>query len=70
MSKLKQYLKRHGIKQSWLVEQLGMTPAWVNRLVNDKSTPNVYDAQRIARLLNTTVEELWPLEEYLEGDTE
>jgi transcriptional regulator with XRE-family HTH domain len=62
MNKLKEWIDKHGIKQSWIAEKTGLSQGWINKLAKG-GVPNVYDAQRIARVLNTTVEELWPLED-------
>lgn len=63
MTKLKVWLVERGIKQTWLVEKTGLHSTWINKIVNGKGTPNIHDAMKIARVLNATVEELWPLAE-------
>ncbi|EPZ52623.1 helix-turn-helix transcriptional regulator [Alicyclobacillus acidoterrestris] len=61
-SRLKSFLEERGIKQKWLSEKAGITQGWLSKIVNG-SEPKVMDAQKIARALGTTVDELWPLEE-------
>jgi transcriptional regulator with XRE-family HTH domain len=61
-TKLKSYLESHGIKQTWLSKQTGITQAWINKIVNG-SEPRVRDAIKIADALGVSVKELWPVED-------
>ncbi|WP_328702729.1 helix-turn-helix transcriptional regulator [Alicyclobacillus suci] len=61
-TKLKLWLVMNGIKQEWLSAQTGLPSNTVSRIVNGQ-TPTLRNAQKIARALGTTVDELWPLEE-------
>jgi DNA-binding XRE family transcriptional regulator len=57
---LKLELVRRGHTTQWLSEQIEVERTTVSRWVNGTRTPKVGDAQKIARALETTVEELWP----------
>jgi putative transcriptional regulator len=57
---LKALLNDRGIKQKWLAGKAGMTAAALNLIVHGKTLPTLRTAQRIARILHSTVEELWP----------
>lgn len=63
VSHLKEWLDERGIKQSWLSKKTGIHHSWINKLVNEQGKPTVYDAIRIAKVLDTTVDKLWTVEE-------
>ena len=63
MNKLKQYLDEHGIKQTWLCEKTGISSGAMSLLVRGKAKPTLENAQKIAKVLGTTVDKLWPLED-------
>lgn len=69
-SRLKSYLDAHGIKQSWLCEKTGISSTAMSLLVRGKTKPTLENAQRIARTLSTTVDDLWPLEDDEKEDEE
>ncbi|KKM20413.1 hypothetical protein LCGC14_1645760 [marine sediment metagenome] len=60
MSNLAKAIDGRGLKQLWLAEQLGVTPATLSNWVTDKTMPSVNDAVRISELLEVPVDELWP----------
>lgn len=60
---LKKYLIERGIKQSWVAKQLGIQTEVFNRIVNGHNIPTLGFAYRIAKVLQTNVETLWPPEE-------
>ncbi|WP_436664244.1 helix-turn-helix transcriptional regulator [Alicyclobacillus acidoterrestris] len=60
---LKEALRERGLKQDWVASQVGLNKDTMSRLVNGKHIPNLRTAQKIARVLGTTVDELWPLED-------
>ncbi|WP_368780753.1 helix-turn-helix transcriptional regulator [Alicyclobacillus fastidiosus] len=62
-SKLRHILDKNGIKQNWLAEQAGVNVNTLNKIVNGKALPNLRTAQKIARALNTSIDDLWPLED-------
>lgn len=61
-TKLKMHLVLHGIKQEWLASQTRLPSNTISRIVNGQ-LPTLRNAQRIAKVLETTVDALWPLEE-------
>ncbi|GMA50104.1 hypothetical protein GCM10025857_14610 [Alicyclobacillus contaminans] len=62
-TRLKQLIEENGIKQEWLAQRAGVNSNTLSRIVTGRHLPTLRIAQRIARALNTTVDELWPLEE-------
>jgi DNA-binding XRE family transcriptional regulator len=60
---LKQLIDENGIKQTWLAKKVGITPPALNLIANGKTLPTLRTAQKIAHILHTTVDELWPLED-------
>ncbi|WDL98203.1 helix-turn-helix transcriptional regulator [Alicyclobacillus sp. ALC3] len=62
---LKQVLDDNGLKQTWVAKRVGVTAPALNLIVHGKTLPTLRTAQRIARLLRTSVDDLWPLEEEL-----
>ncbi|MCF8564547.1 helix-turn-helix transcriptional regulator [Alicyclobacillus tolerans] len=58
-TKLKRYLFENDIKNRWLAEQTGIKEQTISELVNGKRKPSLDNALKIARVLGTTVEELW-----------
>jgi len=56
---LKQKILESGLKQDWISKQVGIATNTLSRIVNGKVTPDVKTALKIARVLGTTVEELW-----------
>ncbi len=61
MTKLKQVIQKSGLKQVWLADQLGVNAHTVSRWVKGLDKPRVDQAQHLARLLNVSVESLFPL---------
>lgn len=60
---LKQMIDDNGLKQSWVARRVGITAPALNLIAHGKTLPTLRTAQRIAHLLNTTVDVLWPLED-------
>lgn len=57
--KLKELREYHGISQSELARRVGVGKTTVSEIERRDRLPNVMTAIRIARALNTTVEEIW-----------
>ena len=57
--KLRELREYHGISQSELARQVGVGKTTIGEAERGDRLPNVVTAIRIARALNTTVEELW-----------
>ena len=55
--------KAAGLRQEDLAERLGVPRQTINAIENNKYDPTLGLAMRLARLLNTTVEELFRLPE-------
>lgn len=60
---LKQVLDDNGLKQSWVAKRVGVTAPALNLIAHGKTLPTLRTAQRIARLLHTSIDILWPLED-------
>lgn len=56
---LKRILFERQLTIRWLAEQCGVNEANLNGVVNGKRLPTLKLALKIARVLNTTAEELW-----------
>ena len=62
-NKIRELRKAVGMRQEDLAEYLGVTRQTVIAIDNDKYDPSLALAMRMARLLGTTVEELFRLPE-------
>ncbi|WP_035454494.1 helix-turn-helix domain-containing protein [Alicyclobacillus herbarius] len=62
-TRLKRRILESGLKQAHISKTVGVTSSTFSLYVNGKRLPDVIIGQKIARILGTTVEELWPLEE-------
>jgi transcriptional regulator with XRE-family HTH domain len=61
-TRLKMELVMRGLKQEWLAQQTGLPSNTISKIVNG-STPTLRNAQKIAKALGMTVDDLWPLKE-------
>lgn len=59
MTKLEKFLKEKGIKQTWLADKIGKSPAELNRWVKGKRTPSYNIMCRISEILDIPVDELF-----------
>jgi putative transcriptional regulator len=55
--------KELGLRQEDVANQLGVTRQTIIAIENDKYNPTLELAMKLARLLNTTVEEIFQLDE-------
>lgn len=63
-NKISEYRKKLNLTQPQLAEKANLTNyTLVQRYERERRTPNVYIALRIAKALNATVEEVFPLED-------
>lgn len=62
-NKIKELRKKKGLRQQDLAEQLSVTRQTIIAVENDKYNPTLELAMKMAKLLDTTVEELFELEE-------
>lgn len=58
-TKLKRVINERGIKQSFIAEKAGISPGTLSKIVRGESIPTLPVAIKIARVLETTVEDLW-----------
>ena len=58
MNKIKEVLKRKGIKQKWLSDELGKSYNMVNSYVRNIRQPSIEDLYRIALILQVEAKEL------------
>ena len=62
-NKIRELRRARGLRQEDLAQMLGVSRQTVVAMENDKYDPSLALAMRVARLLETTVEELFLLEE-------
>ena len=60
---IKELRKKLGLRQEDVANQLNVTRQTIIAIENNKYNPSLELAMKIARLLNTTVEELFQLED-------
>ena len=58
MNRIKEVLDEKGIKQTWLVEQLGKSYNMVNAYVQNRQQPRIEVLFEIAEILGVNVKEL------------
>ncbi len=58
MNRIKEVLKKKGIKQIWLAEQLGKSYNMVNSYAQNRRQPSLEDLYKIANILNVEVNDL------------
>lgn len=60
---IKELRKKLGVRQEDIAITLGVTRQTINAIENQKYNPTLELAMKLARLLNTTVDELFILED-------
>ena len=60
---IREYRKQRGLRQEDLADSLGVSRKTIIAIENNKYNPTLELAMKLARYLNTTVEELFILEE-------
>lgn len=60
-NKLKEIRKKEGLTQIEIARKANITPMSYQRYEAGKRVPNTYTSQLIAKILNSTVEDLFPL---------
>jgi transcriptional regulator with XRE-family HTH domain len=58
MNRIKEVLEEKGIKQTWLVEQLGKSYSIVNGYVQNRQQPRLEALYEIAKILDVEVKDL------------
>lgn len=56
---LKRIINERGLKNKWIAEQVRVEESAISQIANGKRKPGIAKAIRIARLLDTTVEDLF-----------
>ena len=60
---IKQLRKERGLRQEDMAKELGVSRQTIIAIENDKYNPTLELAMKLARLLNTTVEDIFELNE-------
>ena len=60
MNYIKQFLGNKGMKVKWVAEQIGCHPTEVSNWIADRRTPNLSRAMQLAKILECSVEDLFP----------
>ena len=63
MNQLAKYRKQKGLSQTQLAKLIGVAQSTIAMIETGKITPSLRTALKLARVLGTTVEELFPLED-------
>jgi len=63
VSNVKVHVVKRGIRQKDIASMIGVTEQQMSNWVNGKSIPPLKTALLLARLLETTVDSLWYIEE-------
>lgn len=59
---IKQLRKEHGLRQEDMAKELGVSRQTIIAIENDKYNPTLELAMKLARLLNSTVEDIFELD--------
>lgn len=62
-NRIRELRKKLGIRQEDVAKSVGVTRQTINAIENEKYNPTLELAIRLAKLLNTTVEELFILDD-------
>jgi putative transcriptional regulator len=62
-NRIKELRKKTGVRQEDVAEQTGVTRQTINAIENDKYNPTLKLAMKLAKLLNTPVEEVFQLDD-------
>ena len=60
---IKQLRKEHGLRQEDMAKELGVSRQTIIAIENDKYNPTLELAMKLARLLNTPVEDIFELDD-------
>ena len=58
-NRIKEVAKIQGVKASCMAKTIGISRSFMYDLINEKCTPSVDTAKKIAKILNTPIEELF-----------
>lgn len=62
-NRIRELRKKLGVRQEDVAKSVGVTRQTINAIENEKYSPTLELAIRLAKLLNTTVEELFILDD-------
>ena len=62
-NRIREFRKKHGYRQEDMAKLLGVTRQTINAIENEKYSPTLQLAMKTAKLLGTTVDELFILGE-------
>lgn len=62
-NRIKEFRKKEGYRQEDMAKMLGVTRQTINAIENEKYSPTLPLAMKAAKLLGTTVEELFILDD-------
>ena len=60
MNRIKEIAEQKNIKISSIIDSTGLSKSFVYDVINGKSYPTIPTGQKIARSLNSTLEEVFP----------
>lgn len=59
MTKIGKAIENSGFRKGWIAKQVGIAPGTLSLIIKGDSIPSLKVAIKLAKILNTTVEELW-----------
>jgi DNA-binding XRE family transcriptional regulator len=60
MNRLSELINEKGLKKTWVAEQVGIAPGTLSKIISGETrAPELTKALKLARVLETTVEDLW-----------
>lgn len=62
-NRIKELRKNRGLRQEDVADQLGVTRQTINAIENDKYNPTLELAMKLAKFLNTKVNDIFQLED-------
>lgn len=66
-NKIKDILKENGIKASFVIERTGLSTAGFYAIVNGDSVPRLTSARKICKVLNKSIDEVFPNDSLQDG---
>ncbi len=56
---INEWITKRGYKKGWIADRLGVSRESVSKWANNKSTPSLETAFKLAAILNCKVDDLW-----------
>ncbi len=60
MNRLKEVIKSKGLKNTYICEKMGLHPSILSGYIKGTRIPNQTRLKQLSRILNTSVEKLYP----------